>query len=235
MANVFQPDWDEEQDRQPFSWKRARLGRQAGGRALGASLFELPPGSSSFPLHIHHANEELLIVLSGRPTLRTLDGERELAEGELVACPTGRSGAHRIDNRSDAPVRLLVISTMLARKSTSTRIAGRCGHAPGLPDSRNPRTQWTCSSAPTTNPSTISTARAERRSDAVAAGYCSASSTVVRAAQPHWITVRRYSGQLSTSTQLGMTPLTIEMSRRPLPTQPGQSIHRHTSPSRTSW
>jgi len=115
MTNVFQRDWDEEQDRPPFSWKRARLGRQAGGRALGASLFELPPGSSSFPLHIHHANEEMLIVLSpGRPTLRTLDGERELAEGELIACPSGRSGAHRIDNRSDAPVRLLVISTMLA-------------------------------------------------------------------------------------------------------------------------
>jgi uncharacterized cupin superfamily protein len=114
MANVLQPDWDEEQDRPPFSWKRARLGRQAGGRALGASLFELPPGSSSFPLHIHHANEEMLIVLSGRPTLRTLDGERELSEGELVACPTGRAGAHRIDNRSGTPVRLLVISTMLA-------------------------------------------------------------------------------------------------------------------------
>jgi uncharacterized cupin superfamily protein len=114
MANVFQPNWDEEQDRPPFSWRRARLGRQAGGHALGASLFELPPGSSSFPLHIHHANEEMLIVLEGCPTLRTLDGDRELAEGELVACLTGRAGAHRIDNRSDAPVRLLVISTMLA-------------------------------------------------------------------------------------------------------------------------
>ena len=31
MANVFQPDWDEEQNRPPFSWKRARLGRQLVG------------------------------------------------------------------------------------------------------------------------------------------------------------------------------------------------------------
>ncbi len=114
MVSVFDPRWDEEQDRPPFRWRRARLGRQAGGRALGASLYELPAGSASFPLHIHHANEEILIVLAGRPTLRTLAGERELAEGELVACPAGPEGAHRIDNRSDRPVRLLVISTMLA-------------------------------------------------------------------------------------------------------------------------
>lgn len=53
-------------------------------------------------------------MLEGQPTLRTLDGERELAEGELIACPVGRIGAHRIDNRSDQPVRLLVVSTMIA-------------------------------------------------------------------------------------------------------------------------
>lgn len=114
MANVFDPHWDETQDRPPFSWRRARLGRQTGARALGASLFELLPGSSSFPLHVHHANEELLIVLAGRPTLRTLEGERELVEGELVACVAGRAGAHRIDNRTQEPVLLLVVSTMHA-------------------------------------------------------------------------------------------------------------------------
>lgn len=114
MANVFEPQWDAEQDRPPFSWRRSRLARQAGSDKLGASLFELEPGCSSFPLHVHHANEEMLIVLAGRPTLRTLEGERELAPGEVVACPTGRRGAHRIDNRSDEPVRVLVISTMLS-------------------------------------------------------------------------------------------------------------------------
>jgi len=136
MANVLEPDWDEEQDRPPFSWKRARLGRQAGGSALGASLFELSPGSSSFPLHVHHANEEMLIVLSGRPTLRTLDGERELAEGELVVGPVGRQGAHRIDNRSGEPVRLLVLSTMIAPEVNEYPDSGKVGARswpPGAP------------------------------------------------------------------------------------------------------
>jgi uncharacterized cupin superfamily protein len=112
VPNVFRPDFDAEQDRPPFRWRRARLGRQAGAQQLGASLFELEPGSSTFPLHVHHANEELLLVLEGRPTLRTIDGERELAQGEVVSCPPGRKGAHRLDNRTKAPVRVLIFSTM---------------------------------------------------------------------------------------------------------------------------
>jgi len=74
----------------------------------------VPPRASSFPLHIHYANEELLIVMAGRPTLRSLEGERELAPGDVIACPTGPRGAHRIDNRSDEPIRFLVVSTMNA-------------------------------------------------------------------------------------------------------------------------
>ena len=54
------------------------------------------------------------IVLAGRPSLRTPEGWRELAEGELVAFPRGERGAHQVVNRSDADVRMLVISEMNA-------------------------------------------------------------------------------------------------------------------------
>ena len=114
MPNVFEPDFDAERDQPPFRWRRARLGRQAGMERLGASLFELPPGGATFPLHIHHANEEAIVVLAGRPTLTTLDSERDLEPGELVACPVGHRGAHRLDNRTDEPVRVLLVSTMNA-------------------------------------------------------------------------------------------------------------------------
>ncbi|MEA2383775.1 MAG: hypothetical protein QOH72_3746 [Solirubrobacteraceae bacterium] len=114
MANVYEPDWDVERDEPPYRWRRSRIGRQAGARQLGASLFEVAPGASTFPLHIHHANEEMLVVVAGRPTLQTLSESRQLAVGEVVACPAGREGAHRLTNDTDEPVRVLVVSTMHA-------------------------------------------------------------------------------------------------------------------------
>jgi uncharacterized cupin superfamily protein len=134
VANLYRPDWDAEQDRPPFRWKRARLGRQAGAEQLGASLFEIPPGGATFPLHAHHANEELLVVLSGRPTLRTSDAERELEEGEVVAFPAGRRGAHRLDNRSEELVRVMIVSTMVAPEVVEYPDSGKVrasSYAPG--------------------------------------------------------------------------------------------------------
>jgi uncharacterized cupin superfamily protein len=114
LPNVYQPEWQIEQDRPPFSWRRARIGGEAGAKKLGASLYELPPGASTFPLHFHHANEEMILVLEGRASVAGLDGERELEGGDVLACPAGRAGAHRVDNRSSEPVRLLILSTMIS-------------------------------------------------------------------------------------------------------------------------
>ena len=125
MTNIFEPEWDAERDAEPFRWKRARLGRRAGARDLGASLFEVPPGAATFPLHAHFANEELLVVLSGRPTLTTREAKRELRAGEVVAFPAGLEGAHRLDNETDEPVRLLVVSTMRAPEINAMLEDGR--------------------------------------------------------------------------------------------------------------
>ena len=115
MANVLKPEFDAERDEPPFRWRRAKLAQQAGARELGASLFEVPAGAATFPLHAHYANEELLIVLSGRPTLTGRDGDsRELEPGEVVAFPAGRAGAHRLDNETGEPLRILIVSTMKA-------------------------------------------------------------------------------------------------------------------------
>jgi uncharacterized cupin superfamily protein len=55
--------------------------------------------------HFHHAWEELMVLLRGRPTLRTSEGERQLEEGEVVHFPTGPDGAHALRNETDAAVR----------------------------------------------------------------------------------------------------------------------------------
>jgi uncharacterized cupin superfamily protein len=115
MANLFDPEWDIDRDEPPYRWRRARLGRQAGAQRLGASLFEVAPGAHTFPLHAHLNNEELLVVVAGALELDDADGAtRTLQEGEVVACPAGRAGAHRLRNESDAPARVLIVSTMRA-------------------------------------------------------------------------------------------------------------------------
>lgn len=114
MANLFDPEFDQDQTRDGFRNRRAMLGKQVGSERLGASLFELQPGQAAFPLHYHLANEEMLIVVAGTPTLLTGQRERELAEGEIVSFPVGSGGAHQVVNRTDRPVRILMLSEMIA-------------------------------------------------------------------------------------------------------------------------
>jgi uncharacterized cupin superfamily protein len=114
MANVFEPQFDADQDKPGSSYRRAKLGAQAGAEQLGASLYEIPPGQATFPYHVHSANEELLVVLSGTPSLRTPEGWRELEPGEVVAFRAGEEGGHQVANRSQETARVLVVSTMIA-------------------------------------------------------------------------------------------------------------------------
>jgi len=97
--------------RQGDGLRTEQVVRNAGGELLGGTLYELAPGHDGVPLHIHHGMEELAIVVSGRPTLRTLQGECELAPGDVVSFPRGRRGAHTLANRGDESVRYLMIST----------------------------------------------------------------------------------------------------------------------------
>ena len=89
----------------------AHVGAQAGARELAANVYELDPGAVGSPLHAHHANEELLLVLAGTPSLRGPGGTQLLSAGAVVAFPRGQAGAHSLVNRSDAPVRYIVVST----------------------------------------------------------------------------------------------------------------------------
>jgi uncharacterized cupin superfamily protein len=88
----------------------ARVGGMIGASALGLSVYDVPPGQSTFPYHYELGREEWLLVLAGRPTLRDPDGEEELAPGDLVVFPEGEEGAHKVTNNTDEPVRIAMIS-----------------------------------------------------------------------------------------------------------------------------
>jgi uncharacterized cupin superfamily protein len=111
VPNIYRPEYDESRDHPGFRCQRARVGRQAGCERLGLSLFEVPPGEAAYPYHYHLTEEEILLVLAGRLSLRTPDGWRELEEGEVAAFPRGEAGAHQVVNRSEEPVRFLAFST----------------------------------------------------------------------------------------------------------------------------
>jgi uncharacterized cupin superfamily protein len=92
--------------------RSARFGPGIGAAQLGGTVYELDPGDSICPYHYENVEEELLLVLTGTPTLRDPDGEHELVEGDLVFFELGPGGAHKVTNRSDAVVRVLMLSTM---------------------------------------------------------------------------------------------------------------------------
>jgi uncharacterized cupin superfamily protein len=111
MVNIEEPHYDEPREGEGFTCKRARISRQAGAERLGVSLWEVEPGQAAYPYHAHLTEEELLIVLEGRPSLRTPEGWRDLEQGEVVSFLRGEQGAHQIVNRSDSTIRFLAFST----------------------------------------------------------------------------------------------------------------------------
>ena len=134
--SVFEPEF-ERHERLGFTYRRARIGRHAATERLGASLYEIPPGQATFPYHWHSANEELMIVLEGRPSLRTPEGWRELEPGEVVSFPRGPDGAHQLHNRSEATARLLIVSEMNAPEVCGYPDSGKLSAAtrpPGSPE-----------------------------------------------------------------------------------------------------
>lgn len=100
--------WDEVND----DISRVRwFGHPFGSDMLGASLHEYLPRSPGGSMHMHYGVEEMFFVLSGTPTVRTPEGEEQLAPGDVVYFPEGPDGLHTFSNPTDAPVRLLAIST----------------------------------------------------------------------------------------------------------------------------
>jgi uncharacterized cupin superfamily protein len=97
----------------PEGFRRSHLqiGSLLGASRLGATVYELPPGQRIGPYHYEYNNEEWIIVLEGRPTLRTPSGEHELRPGDVVAFPEGPEGAHDTSNRTDEIARVVVLST----------------------------------------------------------------------------------------------------------------------------
>jgi uncharacterized cupin superfamily protein len=108
LDNVYRDEWESlGQEDWQHGGKSSRLVR---GEKLGATVYELEPGTKGGNYHFHHGSEEYLIVLDGTPTLRTPDGERKLEQGAVVVFPVGPAGAHQLSNDTDENVRYVFLS-----------------------------------------------------------------------------------------------------------------------------
>ena len=105
--------WKVELESAPEEWGEGVRGMRLLDRSarprLVSAVWELDPGARSPQYHTHHAAEEMLVVLRGEPSLRTPNGERLLAEGDVVHFPVGAAGAHQVKNDSSGIVRYLMI------------------------------------------------------------------------------------------------------------------------------
>ena len=125
IFNLNADEWNEEVEHEGFAFKDCWVGARIGSELIGGSMYEVAPGKKLWPYHTHHGNEEWAIVLRGRPTLRTPEGERELAEGDVACFRRGKGGAHQVINRTDEPVRVLMLSTVLQPDVVESSTAAR--------------------------------------------------------------------------------------------------------------
>jgi uncharacterized cupin superfamily protein len=112
-ANIFEPQLEFD-DTDPDGYRAGmdRFGKRIGAHRIGGSVYELAPGQSICPYHYELGDEEWLIVLAGRPTIRHPAGEDVLEPGDTVCFPEGPDGAHKVLNQGDETARVLMVSTL---------------------------------------------------------------------------------------------------------------------------
>jgi uncharacterized cupin superfamily protein len=106
-------------DPEGFRSGLVRLGPQLGAEQTGASVYELPPGQAVCPYHYEYGEEEWVLVLAGRPSLRVPEGTEQLDPFDMVFFPRGPAGAHQIRNDTEEPVRIVMWSTVVYPTATA--------------------------------------------------------------------------------------------------------------------
>ena len=118
-VNIASPEFEyDADDPDGFHAGMHRIGKELGAAHTGASVYELPPGQAVCPYHYEYGEEEWLLVLEGRPTVRHPDGSDELEPWDAVCFVRGPEGAHRIQNDTEETVRVLMFSEVVVPTAT---------------------------------------------------------------------------------------------------------------------
>lgn len=91
----------------------ANISRVMGLTQIGASYFEVQPGHSAFPLHVHYQEDELIIILSGTGTYRFGGESHAVKPGDTLAAPYGRAElAHQLTNTGTETLKYICVSSL---------------------------------------------------------------------------------------------------------------------------
>ena len=125
-VNIANPPFQHHpEDPDGFRAAMFRFGRDVGADGTGMSVYELPPGQAVCPYHYEYGEEEWVLALEGRPSVRTPDGTEQLEPYDVVFFPKGPAGAHQIRNDSDSTARVLMWSTIVYPSATAYPDSGK--------------------------------------------------------------------------------------------------------------
>jgi uncharacterized cupin superfamily protein len=119
--------WEEYSHGTRFGTRFRQLGDYGGCSHVGVCMEEIAPGRQAYVAHYHMLEEEQLLVLQGRPTLRLGDETFDLEPGSYVVFPAGQKAGHALVNRTEETVRYLIIGERNPNEVTVHTDTGRVG------------------------------------------------------------------------------------------------------------
>lgn len=119
--------WEEYSHGELFGTRFRQLGEYGGCSHVGVCMEEIAPGRQAYVAHYHFLEEEQLMVLEGRPTLRLGDSRYQLEPGSFVVFPAGQKAGHALVNETAETVRYLIIGERNPNEVTVHTDTGRVG------------------------------------------------------------------------------------------------------------
>lgn len=95
-----------------FTWHESQnLAEVTKSERLHFNVKSLDVNKYSYPYHYHRNAEEMMVILSGKATLRSPEGFREVKKGDIIFFEKGPDGVHQLYNHTDEPCKYLDIRT----------------------------------------------------------------------------------------------------------------------------
>jgi uncharacterized cupin superfamily protein len=111
IRNVNEVDLRHSSLEPKYECSHARLTEGMAAKRLGVGINVVPPGKRACPYHLHHAQEEMFLILEGSGTLRVAGELLPVKAGDVIVIPPGRDYPHQLINTSSHPLKYLAIGT----------------------------------------------------------------------------------------------------------------------------